>query len=201
MIAIEHSDNELIYMIRCGSKEAFDLLSSRYEKIIRRFIYEYFQDTYIYGYDLDDILEECLITFYDVLFCFNEEKGIFYTYVIQSIRFRIYDLIKSSFSRKNTGFNYLTTELICYDLGGSSKNLDAYSRNDEESHPIYQFILQETTNVIFGKNSNLLEIEKQILSLKVMGYSIIEISEKLDINRKKIEYIIKSAREKVRDIL
>ena len=34
MNAIEQSDNELIYMIRCGSKEAFDLLSYKYEKII-----------------------------------------------------------------------------------------------------------------------------------------------------------------------
>ena len=201
MNAIEQSDNELVYMIRCGSKEAFESLSYKYEKIIKKYIYDYFQDTYIYGFDLDDIMEECLITFYDVLFCFNERKGIFYTYVMQSIRFRIYDLIKFSFCSKNNGFNYVTSDLLCYDISNLAKNIDSYSRCDEESHPVNQYILRETTNVIFGENSNLLEIEKQILSLKVMGFSVNEISNKLNINRKRIEYIIRNAREKIKDIL
>jgi DNA-binding CsgD family transcriptional regulator len=60
---------------------------------------------------------------------------------------------------------------------------------------------QRGTKDIFGDESLLLDLEKQVLSLKIMGYSIAEISRKLKINRKKVEYIIKISREKVKQIL
>ena len=201
MNAIEQSDNELIYMIRCGSKEAFDLLSYKYEKIIGKYVYENFKDSYIYGYDIDDVIQECFITFYDVLYCFNEDKGAFYSYVIQSIRYRIYDLIKSSLSSKKSGFNYLTLDLLNDESLSNIKNIELYGNECEETHPINNFILKETACSIFGDESLLLDLEKQVLSLKIMGYSIAEISRKLKINRKKVEYIIKISRKKVKQIL
>ena len=80
----------------------------------------------------------------------------------------------------------------CFFLLGISTKNPLHSNN---------FILKETACSIFGDESLLLDVEKQVLSLKIMGYSIAEISRKLKINRKKVEYIIKISREKVKQIL
>lgn len=201
MSEIEHSDNELIYMIRCGNKEAFDLLSIKYEKIIKKYVYDNFKDSYIYGYNVEDVIQECFITFYDVLYCFNEAKGYFYTYVIKSIKFKIYDIIKTCLRQRNNGFNYMTLDLLDDDIINNSKSIESYYNYDEHTHPINNFILKETANNIFGEKSVLDDVEKQVLSLKIMGYSIIEISKKLKINRKKVEYIVGNSRKKISQIL
>ena len=132
MDIVEQSDNELLYMVRCGSKEAFDLLQYKYQKVIKKFITEYFNDFYIYGLDIEDIIQECLITFYESLFCFNEDKGMFYSYVMKSVKYRVYDLIKVSLSVKNNGFNYATTELE-FENDNSYHNVERYGVDFEET--------------------------------------------------------------------
>lgn len=201
MYTIEQSDNELIYMIRCGSNEAFDLLSNKYSAIIKKYITEFHSDIYIYGCDIEDAIEECFITFYEALFCFVEGKGSFYSYVINSVRFKIYDLIKISLSSRNLGFNYLTADLRYPCENSGFRNIENFSNLDEETHPINHFLLKETTNNLFGDNSILAKEEKTVLSLKVMGYSIEEIAQKLRINRKRVEYIIKGAKNKIKDFI
>lgn len=200
MDIVEQSDNELLYMVRCGSKEAFDLLQYKYQKVIKKFITEYFNDFYIYGLDIEDIIQECLITFYESLFCFNEDKGMFYSYVMKSVKYRVYDLIKVSLSVKNNGFNYATTELE-FENDNSYHNVERYGVDFEETNPNNYFVLRETLSSIFGENSNLSKEEKLIISLKVMGYTIEEIAAKTNLGRKRVEYIIKLAKVKIKEVV
>ncbi len=200
---IEQQDSELLYMIRCGSYEAFQLLSYKYDKIIKKFITASFQNSYIYGYDIEDIIEECLITFYNVLFCFDENKGIFYSYVMKSIRYRIYDLIKSSMAGKNSGFNYSTAVLYheSEKLDFTENNIEYYSINSDLFQPKNAFIIKETVNDILGDTSNLDKNEKIVVALRIMGYSIEEISQRINVNKKKVDYIIRNVKKKIKDNL
>lgn len=199
---IEQQDSELLYMIRCGSYEAFQLLSYKYDKIIKKFITSTLQDSYIYGYDIEDIIEECLITFYDVLFCFDENKGTFYPYVMQSVRYRIYDLIKMSMAGKNSGFNY-STSMLHRDSEKSNvldgNNIEYYAVDDDSFHPKNVFVIKETVTNILGDDSDLDKNERVVAALRIMGYSIEEIAKKINVNKKKIDYIVRNIKKKIKD--
>lgn len=198
MNTVKHSDGELIYMIRCGNQEAFQIFFNKYINIIRKYIISFLKDVYIYGIEYEDLVQECSLTFYDVLLSYNEERGNFYLFLTQCIRYRLYDILKQVTGKKNVGFNYKTSTLS-FEENEDCYNVDKFNLEEEMTQPKNYYLLQETTSEIFGNDSPLTQQEKIVTSLKIMGYSVMEIATKIGKSRKNVDYIIRCCKKKIKD--
>lgn len=198
MNTLKHSDGELIYMIRCGNQEAFQMFFNKYINIIRKYIISFLKDVHIYGIEYEDLVQECSLTFYDVLLSYNEDKGNFYIFLTQCVRYRLYDILKQVTGKKNVGFTYKTSTLS-FEENEDYYDVEKFNLDEEITQPKNFYLLQETTLDILGDYSPLTKQEKTIVSLKIMGYSVAEIAKKIGKSRKNVDYIIRCCKKKIKD--
>ena len=193
-------DNYLIYLVQSYNKEALKLLIEKYRKSVFIWAQEIIGARTLYReYDVGLIKNDVEMVLYKAIETYDSSKGIFYTYLKGAVHNVIMNYLRTNRRSINNAISLdyeIDEDIVLLDSISSCDNI---SRIEERLYMMEDFklleekfeILKETACSIFGDESLLLDVEKQVLSLKIMGYSIAEISRKLKINRKKVEYIIK----------
>lgn len=179
------TDEELIYNIRFGNREALELLYFRYETIFRKELEAYSDFFKKIGYDNEDIK----IFMWEVLKMsvnkFNYVEGIFFCFSLKIFHFEIINLYRTEiYYRKNNkisfGYNVDLDEVFC------DSNCLAEER--------YDF------NLIINSINELSENEKSVMKLLLKGYSYQEIQKITNLSKKTIEYIISKTRKKLKEM-
>lgn len=68
-----YSDDELVYMMRCGSQEALNYLYQRYYKYVAKWIIP-FTTYHILGYEYEDYLQMAMMHFPLILDCYRDDQ-------------------------------------------------------------------------------------------------------------------------------
>ena len=69
----KYADYELVYMIREKDDNSYDYLLRKYMPIVKRMAVDYYRCYSMYGYDLEDFIQEGLLGFQNAVNSFNED--------------------------------------------------------------------------------------------------------------------------------
>lgn len=190
MFLEELSDDYLICLYFDKNQAAIDLLIERYTK----FIYGVIRDVqnqegeYL---DFDDLFQDCFLSFLNCVERYEQEKGNFYFYVRKSVERKIQDKL---IAQKKID-SCLSLDELRYDEGNLSL-LDCVCENEEVY--CYENGLKD---VLYDK---LDDCDKEIVDLKIEGYSYRKIATLLGITKQsvyrrvgKIKNILKDIIEKI----
>ncbi len=182
---MEYNDYELIYMVK-EDEEAFSVLLNKYEPVFRKLSYSFVKMYKHKGVDVEDLMQQCRITFCVVLDKFDYNRDIlFYTYLLLCLKRMILSKIRKAINTPDC-YNYMEVEN--YD------NLDIFESkfNISDSYDEYEF----SNSIIEFKNS-LSFIESQIFELRYNGFSYKDIASLLEINVKKVDNTLLRIRKKM----
>ena len=164
------NDYEVIYLIRCGSEEAREIMIEKYRKLISKNITSFhFKEEY------EDYFQEGLMVLVHSIDEFDEHKGPFPIFYNNNLVHRFIDLKKKKINRKN---RITINNLIL-----------------EETHSPYGVVEEE-----YGFFNGLTEKEKDIIKLRCLNkYSVEYIAKKYDTDIKSIYNLIARIRKKIKE--
>lgn len=182
MFLEEISDDLLICLYREGNQEAIDLLLSRYRTFMYGIINDLFkkENEYI---DYDDMYQDAMVVFFNCLQRYDVDNGCFYFFVRKSIERRLIDKMKKI--KKNNKIYSLDDD---YYEDGNEKVIDYVSED------VNGMFCEED---LFKKID---DVSKQIIKLKVSGYTYEEISLKLSMSKQCIYRRIVKIKKILKDI-
>lgn len=178
------SEDELIYLIRCGNEWALELIFHEYYAITYGIAYSVIKKEN-HVIETEDVVGEVLSVFWQVLCGYRSDRlSNFHGYMKKCIRHKILTIVK----RK---YRFLKTEYVLLD--------DFFIEEDEEAYqevvlkiPRYEIpdqimIIKETKEEYNTYSTKVLSTrEKDVYNCIVSGLSCQEISEKLNINIKSV---------------
>ena len=184
-----YNDYELIYMVR-ENNDTYDLLFEKYNPIIRKLSYEYYNKFKDYGYDYEDFLQEGNIAFQRAIIKYDDEKdSLFYTFVIVCIRRSLITFCRNiSNGRKNIA----NTFYVDYE--------DCIAEDIRED--ISSIFNEKEICILLNDAIWELDIDRSsIFELKLNGFSYREIGELLDIPASTVEYRYRKVRNYLKKII
>lgn len=180
-------DLKLIEDTRSGDDAAFCALVKKYRRLIYKIIYSCHLDNGDFRYDEEDLYQEGCLSLYKCVFTFEEERKVrFSTYAYMIIRSRIKEIIRAEYRGREEGV-YSLEKASQHDL----KDLvccDPIKYHREEQ-------VKEELDTFF---KSLSEEDRQILMLKEKQYSYKQISERLQIDRKRIDNRIRYLKKRLK---
>lgn len=155
-----------------------------YKPLVTKIARRYF----IYGGELDDLIQEGMIGLYKAINSFDETKqASFKTFANLCITRQIQSAIRNANSKKNTMFNEI--------LDNSDGNFDVVSNKE---NPEENFILnQNYENILQNIKSLLSKRELEILNVYLEGFSYEQIAEKLGVEKKSVDNALVRIRTKL----
>lgn len=172
----DYNDYELIYMIRDGDSNSYNILFEKYIPVMKSIAYSYYKDYKDYGFDYDDFTQEVYIAFNNAISQFKEEKNIlFYTFSVVCMRRALLTFCrKITCGRKNISQRY--TVNIDDVVVREESNIDNYYNYIERADLVKCMILK-------------LDVEEScILELRYNGFTYKEISVLLDLPLRRVQF-------------
>ena len=187
------SDEELVSLAKEKNDQATDVLISRFTKIVNAITRKYF----LIGADETDLSQEGLIAMLKAIYTYNGESA-FKNYVYVCVKNRIFSLIKSSKSLKNSPLNnYISL----------SGDLD----NDVDKNPLAMnnsigpeedYINRESETEFRKRISTALSsYENSVLTYYLDGLSYATIAKKTGKTEKSIDNALQRIRRKVLNVI
>lgn len=177
----KYNDYELVYLAKEQHEIAYEILQKKYEPIIVNLAKKFSQVYKKIGLDICDYILEGKLALDKAINNFNDKyNNIFFTHAINYIKYSFYELVKNS--KKD----------ICLNNSISWSEQIDYLYKDGRIDSIESY---ELVKLIFAKLNNM---EKQIVILKIQGYSYEDIANKLKIDRKKVDNILSKIRKNLR---
>lgn len=191
----EYEDNYLLDLILEGDEEAKNILFKKYEGMIKNTAKKYISSCNNLGLDINDLIQEAMLTFNTVIYSFNKEKdNIFYTYLKVCIENKLLSLLIKSNRPK---YNVTTVPLV----SENDETLD-YILSDSTANPENFVLESEQANELYNKIfKSLTLIEQKVLTLKINGFSYKEIAECLGKDKKSIDNALRRIRAKAKKTL
>lgn len=177
----EIGDNELIYLIRNNNYEAKDVLINRYTKRIYGMIKSFALKKGLVK-DYEDYYQDCFIVFLKCLDFFDNEYN-FFLYLKSAINRNLQNALKKEQLDKEV---YSLDYFIDKDDNLALIDTIADSSYDYGNSDINMFV-----------EENFNEDEKEIIDLRLKGYSINDISIIKKINKKKVCKILKKIKNRL----
>ncbi len=173
-----YNDNELIYLIRKGDKEAEKLLIEKYLYYIPAWLNNLLIDKKQLKNNLNEYINISLDVIYKCIECFRDEKGVFYSFASRAVINRMKNVLLKE-NKDNITQQYLVDK--------NYEDKQFYYDFPWEEKPYYEeeFYLKEKLMEI-NNFSELSNNEKQVISLYLQGNSLSKISEMLKINIKSV---------------
>jgi len=131
----EYNDYELIYMYRCGEKTALPLLLNKYKGAMVRIQRELIKTCP--SIDKNDVFQELLLNFVKCLDLFDENKGVFFTYLYVCLKRTASHLLKEYFSPQERIHKTAISLDETTDLMDNVKLQDALINNDYLTNPSF----------------------------------------------------------------
>ena len=175
------SEEELVAAAKNGDVEAMNEIFSSYKSIVTRISRRYF----LFGSDIEDIIQEGMIALYKAVQSFNCEKNnAFKPFAILCIKHGIFTAIKVASSHKNM---VLSSAVPIVSEDEDEKGLlDIFLASDLPL-PDQSVLENERESELRAEiNKKLSVLETKVLSLYLQGYSYIEISHKCGITKKSV---------------
>lgn len=183
-----YNDEELLYLIHCGSEEALSLMLESYYKRMRKWLLPFYKYQY-QGVEFDDLIQVAMGTLARALDNYREDcHASLSTFLKVVVLRRIQSYVSSS---RHKCVEKLNTQIF----------LDAYVKGTEDGcrydeiigderytyQPAPQLMIKETkaeyTTVFETKAS---DIEKQVFNYLESGYDQREIADLMDISLKSV---------------
>lgn len=187
----DYNDYELIYMVRENGDTYKNILYEKYRPIINKIASEFYNKYKEYGYDLDDFIQEAMITFDKAILSYDDDSSLFYSYVTLCMRRRLSSFTRD-ISRVKKGFPLSSyVELEDFNTPDLTSDLELIFRNKE-----IQDILK---SVIYDCYISI--EETSIFELRLNGFTYREIGILLDIPSSSVEFRTRKVRNKLRNSL
>ena len=173
----KYNDYELIYMVRENDQSSYDILYKKYYPLIKKIAFDYYKRFSIYGYELDDFIQEALISFQIALNKYDDCKDtLFYTYVITCMERKMISFCrKISCSKKAIPVD----NMVDYD-----ENLIVDKSNDISKILEYDELFKCIKEYIYDMEF----IDSCIIELKINNFSYDDISSLLDLSVRTIQF-------------
>lgn len=197
----DFNDYELLSYIGECNEEAGEILYKKYQPLITAVATRmYSQIKNKCGIELSDLIQEGMVGFSYAIQSFDEANGaMFYTYAKTCIERKIISTIIASQRLKHRILN----ESISFNAETEHKeqmDIDAFLL-DNSMNPEKLLISTEEEEELQHKiYYRLSDQERQILELRVNGFTYIEIANLLDISKKKVDNTIQRIRTKLRKL-
>lgn len=191
------NDYELIYEIRENSEDSYNLLIKKYTSLIRKLADDYYKKSKSIKVEYDDLVQEGFYGLLQALDNYDESSSLFYTFASLCIKREMERLIKSYSRNKQMVLNSAISinkpidseeDTFLEDVIPSKENIEDYIISEIDSKRLYNL-----------KNEMPHEMAC-IYELRINKFTNIEISELLDLPKKKVEkyvYRIKKLVNKV----
>lgn len=184
----EYNEEELLYLIHCGSEEALDLLVKKYYFRISSWVVPYAHYEYL-GFDKEDFVQIGIMHFYSLINMYRSDLGTnLYAYmkvgVIRQIVKTISLLSNEGLYQNNFVFSF--DEPLCDDESDHTSH-DMIADPDITYQPHARFMIKERAidyKKAFMKKTS--PQEKVVMKYVRKGYNVVEISKILDISLKSV---------------
>lgn len=182
-----NNDDELVYLMRCGSEQAREILYKRYYRIASKWMLA-FSKYFVSGYELEDFIQMAMICFHDVIDSYrDDQQANLSTFMKVSITKRILSLL-----RVNKDICYRKeTKILSLDSYADEQNKTRYVDMIADIHERYQpdvelFVKETETYYSTQIDAIISPREKQVMEYKNIGYDEIEIAKMLHISVKSV---------------
>ena len=196
----DYNDNELIYYIGEGNEDANEIMLKKYEPIIDKMAMQMSCNLENCGIEYLDLKQEGIVGLYNALNSYTEQENTcFYTFALTCIKRRMYSLIGHACKMKNKVLNEgMMCRLDVFEKSIKDRHIMADYTYDPEKVVFDKIQEEKTLNKILNCLSDL---EKEILLLKLNGYSYKEIAKKINKNIKNVDNTLCRIKMKVQRCL
>lgn len=178
------SDDELVHLAKISDEDAFRELVLRYLYLIRSVALNYKSSSL----EPDDLIQEGLLGLLSAVKTFDDSKGTFKSYAGVCVKNKILSAVRSALSDKNKILN----DSVLFD---DEAELSANYFSEPETVVLSKESAERLKSAI---KENLTELEQNVLSLYILGYSYLEISKRLEIDEKACDNAMQRVRRKLR---
>lgn len=185
----DYNDYELVFLAQEGNENAINIIYKKYKPIIVKKSKLAIYSTKNSGSEINDVMQEAYLGLEEAIRNFSQnDEATFYTFANLCIDRKISNYIRKMANKKNI----LLNEAIFID-----ENMENYLKDttDIENNLIRKVMKEEIINKIYDKFTTL---EKDVYNLLIDGYSLAEISSKLDKDIKSIYNTIDRIKQKVK---
>ena len=185
----EYNDYELVFLAQEENEDAINIIYKKYKPIIVKKSKLAIYSTKNSGSEINDVMQEAYLGLEEAIKNFSQnDEATFYTFANLCIDRKISNYIRKMANKKNI----LLNEAIFID-----ENMENYLKDttDIENNLIRKVMKEEIINKIYDKFTTL---EKDVYNLLVDGYSLAEISSKLDKDIKSIYNTFHRIKQKVK---
>ena len=185
---------DVIKKIKQGDKEAYNTIYEDHKKMIYKIISYHSNNCGDFTLDTESLFQEGCLALYKAVFTYEPDKGMsFSSYAFMAIKSRINTYIKRIRKNNSECLSLDAMENIDHRSAMSSlyvsENPVAYHREIEFRHKLHEF------------TSKLSKEDKMIFELRQEELSYKEISERLNINTKRVDNRLRVLRKKLKKFL
>ena len=186
------TDEELCALVAAGSREAEEILVTRYNRLVRTCARPYF----LIGGDSEDLTQEGMVGLIKAVREYDGTKeASFRTFAEICIRNRLYSVLRAATRDKHSPLN----QSVPFDTPFfESNSYTAATRNMAQRNPEEYIIDREhAESVLSGVRKQLSEFETKILGFYLDGLSCREIAETVGKSPKSVDNAVQRVRRKV----
>ena len=183
LMMCSQNENTLIQNAKCGDNLAFEKLSFRYLGLIHKLSNQY----KVEGYDTNDFVQEGLLALLSAVKSFDPNHSIsFKNYALLCVKNRFRTIVKKSQRDKAIPMSSTVPFDEQLDVTDHTANPENQVLNEER----FALLLEKARDVLSQK-------EYKVLTYYINGYSYMEISEKLGIDKKSVDNALSRAKKKL----
>lgn len=196
----DYNDYELVSLAQELNEDANYLLHKKYQPLINKKCYKYMKYIRGRGFDINDLVQECIVAFEDAIQKFNpNDEGSFYTFANICIDRQLISELRRQNREKNRVLNE-SVPLSSIDEDDNNNILNFIE--DNSNNPELEILSAEEFNEIYDNIiKQLTDLEECVFKLKIQGFTYNEIADILDKERKSIDNAIQRIKIKIRELM
>lgn len=182
-----YNDDELLYLMRCGSQEAEQCLYRYYYKQVKNWVMQ-FCGYYINGYDCDDYVQVAMMGFYCIVESYrDDQRASFKTFMKKAVMRRVLTFLAAGNETKL----YHEHTVFSLDEFVTTDNQIKYEEVIEDPKQRYNpqkiMLVKEQESLYLGVlQHNTSILERKAVALINDGYTHEEIAKMLDVSVKSV---------------
>lgn len=195
----DYNDNELLMYISENNEQASEIMYKKYYPIIYDCAVKLHEVSKKFGVEFNDLIQEGMIGLSSAINHFDTQSETrFYTFACTCIKRKMISYVVKSGNKGNLILN----ESVSFECELDEKYKKEYIFTDKKYVPSDIVENRMMTSVILKSLSGQLsKYERQVLTLKIKGYTYNEISRLLNKSYKNIDNTIQRIRIKLKDIM